>query len=161
VAVIKHFPGLGHANADTDLEPALDPSLAQLRTDDLIPFQRAIAAGAPVVMVSHAEVPGLSGSTPASLSPATYQLLRGLGFRGVAMTDSLQAGAISGAGYSQPAAALAALTAGADMAMIDASTWSATVSALTAALSTGRLSLTNVNASVRRVLAAKGIRVCG
>src|SRR5581483_586671 len=100
VPVVKHVPGIGHASADTDLGPATDPPLAQLQGHDLIPFDQAVSAGAPVVMVSHAIVPGLTGGLPASLSPATYQLLRdGLGFQGVAVTDALAAGAISAAGY--------------------------------------------------------------
>ena len=74
VPVVKHFPGLGHANADTDLGPATDPPLSQLETDDLIPFEQAIEAGLPVVMVGHPMVPGLTGTVPASLSPATYRI---------------------------------------------------------------------------------------
>jgi beta-glucosidase-like glycosyl hydrolase len=161
VPVVKHFPGLGHASANTDLGPSLDPALSQLATDDLIPFEGAIAAGLPVVMVGHPMVPGLSGNVPASLSGATYQFLRGsLLFGGVAMTDDLDAGAISAAGYSQPAAAVRAIESGADMAMIDAGQWSATVNALAEAAVSGGLPLAQVNASIDRILAAKGITVC-
>ena len=118
----KHFPGLGHASADTDTGRPPTRRSSQLETDDLIPFEQAAAAGLPVVMVGHPMVPGLTGNVPASLSPATYHLLRStLGFKGVAMTDDLDAGAISAAGYTQPAAAVAAIEAGADMVMIDAS----------------------------------------
>jgi beta-N-acetylhexosaminidase len=160
VPVAKHFPGLGHASADTDTGPATDPPLAQLDADDLIPFEAAAAAGLPVVMVGHPMVPGLTGNIPSSLSPATYQLLRStLGFGGVAMTDDLDAVAVSAAGYTQPAAAVKAIEAGADMAMIDASQWSATVSALSQAVNTGRLPVANLDASVNRILAAKGIIV--
>jgi hypothetical protein len=161
IPVAKHFPGLGHASANTDLGPATDPPLSQLQGDDLIPFAQAIAAGVPVVMVGHPMVPGLTGSTPASLAPATYHLLRStLGFGGVAITDDLAAGAIAQAGFSQSAAAVQAIAAGADMAMIDASQWSATAGALTQAVTTGRLSLAAVDASVARILAGKGIATC-
>ena len=161
VAVAKHFPGLGHANANTDLGPSVDPPLSQLETDDLIPFEGAAASGIPVIMVGNQMVPGLSGSSPASLSPATYRFLRGnLLFSGVAITDDLDAGAISAAGYSQPAAAVKAIESGADMVMIDASQWSATVNALVQAVTGGRLPLAQVNASVNRILAAKGLAVC-
>ncbi len=161
VPVVKHFPGLGHASADTDNGPATDPPLAQLETDDLIPFEQAAAAGLPVVMVGHPQVPGLSGNVPASLAPATYQFLRNsVGFGGVAMTDDLDAGAISAAGYSQPAAAVRAIEAGADMAMIDASQWSAAVNALAQAVSVGQLPAAQLDASVSRILAAKGVPVC-
>ena len=161
VPVVKHFPGLGHATADTDNGPATDPPLSQLETDDLIPFEQAARAGLPVVMVGHPMVPGLTGTVPASLSPATYQLLRGqVGFGGVALTDDLDAGAISAAGYTQPAAAVRAIEAGADMAMIDAGQWSATVSALSQAVSSGALPTAELDAAATRVLAAKGIPVC-
>jgi beta-glucosidase-like glycosyl hydrolase len=161
VPVAKHFPGLGHADADTDAGPATDPPLSQLEGNDLVPFERYSAAGFPVVMVGHPIVPGLTSNLPASLSPATYQLLRvQVGFKGVALTDDLDALAISAAGYSQPAAAVAAIAAGADMVMIDASQWQATVGALSDALIGGRLSQTAVDASVARILAAKGLATC-
>ncbi|MBO0747720.1 MAG: hypothetical protein J2O47_05185 [Acidimicrobiaceae bacterium] len=161
VPVVKHFPGLGKASANTDLAPATDPTLSQLEGNDLIPFETAIGAHLPVVMVGHPVVPGLSGGLPASLSPATYGFLRvNLHFNGVAMTDALGAGAISAAGYSQPAAAVAAIKAGADMAMIDSSQWSATITALTQAVRSGALPLTQVDSSVTRILAAKGLANC-
>lgn len=126
VPVVKHFPGLGHASADTDLGPATVPPLSQLETHDLIPFQQSVAAGAPVVMVGNMSVPGLTGSTPASLSAAAYQFLRQhLHFAGVTITDALDAGAVSLAGWSPPRAAAQAVEAGADMAMIPASAWPA------------------------------------
>jgi hypothetical protein len=141
--------------------PATVPPLSQLAGNDLVPFERYSAAGFPVVMVGHPIVPGLTSNLPASLSPATYQLLRGqVGFKGVALTDDLDARAVSAAGYSQPAAAVAAIAAGADMVMIDASLWQATVGALSDALVGGRLSQTAVDASVARILAAKGLATC-
>jgi beta-N-acetylhexosaminidase len=161
VPVVKHFPGLGHANADTDLGPATDPPLSQLETDDLIPFESAVSNGIPVVMVGHPIVPGLTNGLPASLSPATYTLLRqNLGFTGVALTDSLGAGAISGAGYSEQSAAVAAIEAGADMVIIDVGSWPATLGALEQAVSSGALQLGAVDSSVGRILAAKNIPIC-
>lgn len=157
VPVVKHFPGLGHANADTDLGPATDPPLSQLETDDLIPFDTTVADGTPVVMVGHPIVPGLTNGLPASLSPATYTYLRqDLHFQGVALTDSLGAGAISAAGYSEASAAAAAVEAGADMVMIDAADWMPTLSALEQAVDNGELPLATVDTSVERILSAKG-----
>jgi beta-N-acetylhexosaminidase len=159
--VVKHFPGLGHASADTDLGTAIDPPLSQLEANDLIPFDQAVSNGLPVVMVSHAIVPGLTGGRPASLAAPTYQFLASsLHFSGVTMTDDLNAGAIADAGYSQPAAAVAAIEAGADMAMIDASQWPATVSALENAVNAGAIPTSTIDADVQRVLTAKGDRAC-
>jgi beta-N-acetylhexosaminidase len=161
VPVVKHFPGLGHASANTDLGPATDPSLAQLEANDLIPFEQAIARGVPAIMVSHASVPGLTGTVPASLSPATYQFLRtNLHFNGLTMTDSLGAGAIAAAGYSQASAAVAAIDAGANMVMINHIALQSTVSALQRAISSGALSISQVNASVARILLSKGRAAC-
>lgn len=161
VAVGKHFPGLGHASADTDTGPASDPSITQLRSVDLVPFTHVVASGLPVVMVGHPVVPGLTNGLPASLSPATYSLLRKtLHFAGVTMTDSLGAGAISAAGYDEASAAVAAVRAGVDMPMVYASTWGAALQALVGALSDGSLSRSQVEASVARILATKGVTVC-
>ena len=117
IAVAKHFPGLGHANGDTDLGPATDPSLSKLEQDDLVPFRAAIKAGVPVVMMSNVTEPTW-GSVPASLNPAAYSYLRSMGFKGVIITDSLDAGAVSHAGYTGPEAVAKAIEAGADMAMV-------------------------------------------
>jgi beta-N-acetylhexosaminidase len=82
-ACAKHFPGLGSAAFSTDARPHVD---AHIRAKDLAPYRRAIAAGLRCVMVGHA----FYGTRfRASLEPQTYRLLRRLGFRGVAITDSL------------------------------------------------------------------------
>lgn len=160
VAVGKHFPGFGQANANTDLSPATDPPLSELQSRDLIPFERAIGNGLPVIMITHASVPGLTGTTPASLSPATYQYLRNtLHFNGVTLTDSLSAVAITRY-YTEQAAAVIAVESGADMVMIQATAWQATVSALQNAVASGALPSAQLNASVTRILNAKSIATC-
>jgi len=160
-AVVKHFPGLGHADANTDLAASTDPPLSSLETDDLVPFAAAITAGVPVVMISHVRVPGLSGSRPASLAPETYRLLRDqLHFTGVAMTDALDARAIALAGYTEPGAAVAAIEAGADLAMIESQYRQAALAALRQAVASGALPAASVEAAVLRVLKAKSVPVC-
>lgn len=159
--VVKHFPGLGHASGNTDLEAATDPPLSQLEASDLIPFEQAIARGLPAIMISHASVPGLTGLVPASLSPATYRFLREtLHFTGVTITDSLGAGAIIAAGYTQASAAVAAIEAGADMVMVRDYAWSATLTALQRAVATGALPISRVDVAVTRILQAKGLATC-
>lgn len=83
-ACAKHFPGLGSAAISTDERPHVD---ARIRPKDLAPYREAIAAGLECVMVGHAFYDG--APYRASLEPSTYRLLRRLGFRGVAITDSL------------------------------------------------------------------------
>ncbi|MDQ6839980.1 MAG: hypothetical protein M3137_17040, partial [Actinomycetota bacterium] len=151
----------GHVSADTDLHPASDPPLAQLEGNDLIPFSRAITAGAPVVLMSNAVVPGLTAGLPASLAPGAYAYLRvHLGFTGLAITDSLGAGAISGAGYPEPAATAAAVISGADMVFVNASDVGAATTALTEAVTAGTLPVAQLDASVGRILAVKAIAGC-
>ena len=161
VPVGKHFPGFGQASANTDLGPAVDPPLSELESRDLIPFQQAISHGLPVIMITHASVPGLTGTVPASLSPATYQFLHNtLHFNGMTITDSLSAGAISGYGYAQPAAAVQAVESGADMVMINSAQWQPTLNALQSAVSSGALPMSRVNQAVSRILTAKALSVC-
>ena len=82
---IKHFPGLGSAAISTDDRPHVD---AVLRPREVAGFRAAIKAGAPCVMTNHAFYRKL-GRRRASLEPATYRLLRSLGFHGLTITDSL------------------------------------------------------------------------
>jgi beta-N-acetylhexosaminidase len=83
-ACAKHFPGLGSAAVSTDDRPHVD---ARVRARELAGFRAAIRAGVPCVMTSNAFYDGAPDR--AAISPGTYRLLRSLGFRGVAMTDSL------------------------------------------------------------------------
>ena len=155
IAVAKHFPGLGHANGDTDLGPASDPVISKLAKNDLLTFKKAIGAGIPVVMMSNVTEPTWGG-VPASMNPAAYRYLRSMGFKGVVITDSLDAGAISHVGDSGPQAVVRAIEAGADMAMVTTPTdFPAALADLEQAVSSGQLSLAQVDASVQRILALK------
>lgn len=112
--VVKHFPGHGRSRSDTHVELAtVDASLRQLRGSDLRPFVDAIEAGVPAVMVGHVTYTRIDAVRPASLSPAVYDLLRDLGFRGVAITDSIGMGAVN-LRWDFDAAAVQAIAAGAD-----------------------------------------------
>ena len=81
----KHFPGLGSAPASTDETTNVR---ARVRAAEIAAFRDAIRAQVPCVMTSHAFYAN-GGRGRASLSPWTYRRLRALGFRGLAITDSL------------------------------------------------------------------------
>jgi beta-N-acetylhexosaminidase len=81
----KHFPGLGSAAISTD-DDRLVP--ARVLAAEVRAFRAAIREGAPCIMISHAVYERLGGRR-ALTEPATYRLLRRLGFDGVAITDSL------------------------------------------------------------------------
>lgn len=96
-ATLKHFPGLGGAGANTDDAPVTIAAAERtLRERYLPPFEAGIAAGAPLVMTSHALYPALDRKRIASQSRAILtDLLRGrLGFRGAVITDSMEAEAV-------------------------------------------------------------------
>ena len=84
-ACAKHFPGLGSAPVSTDESTSVR---ARIRGAELAAFADAIRSSVPCVMTSHAFYAN-GGRGRASLSPWTYRRLRASGFRGVAITDSL------------------------------------------------------------------------
>jgi beta-N-acetylhexosaminidase len=120
IPVGKHFPGHGHADGDShDVLPVVRASRRTLFSRDIVPFRRAIRAGIPALMSAHVVYPSLDRTHPATLSG---KILRGvlrdeMGFRGVMFSDALEMKAIS-AGYDMGRAAVAALSAGCDIAMV-------------------------------------------
>jgi beta-N-acetylhexosaminidase len=136
--------------------------LADLRSSDLVPYQ-ALTAQQPVgVMVGHLQVPGMTGSDPASLSPAAYASLRsgdygGPPFDGPVFTDDISGMQAISNHYGVADAALRALQAGADTAL-----WTSTdqvkavLDRLESALARGELTMSRVDASVLRMAAIKG-----
>ncbi|KAE8260500.1 hypothetical protein A4X13_0g280 [Tilletia indica] len=123
IGQIKHFPGHGAVNTSSEVTlPVQYESLAQMKARDLIPFQAAIAAGVPSIMVAHLLIPALDTKNPSSLSPAAISLARNdYGFEGVLSTDSLGMGAITsqyGNDQSGATAAVAALQAGQDLLLM-------------------------------------------
>lgn len=161
IPVLKHFPGLGSGSGNTDFESAKTPPIKKLEQRDLEPYETLLLDSPVAVMTTNAVVPGLSGGEPASLSPATYQLLRDrYGFDGVVMTDSLSAAAIT-QGRDIEEAVTEAIVAGADIALWDQlSEQKAVHRELRKAVKAGDLPEEQVNASVARVLALKDVDLC-
>jgi len=113
-AAVKHFPGLGGATASTDDGPATLQAVPPLA-----PFRAAITAGARLVMAGHALYPALDPRHIASQSPVILGALlrRRLGFRGVIVTDSMEARAVL-ARSSLEQAAIRSIRAGADLLLL-------------------------------------------
>ena len=161
-ATAKHFPGLGAATVDqnTDLGPVtLDVPLADLRSIDERPFRAAIAAGVRLVMTSWAVYPALDPRLPSGLSPTIVagELRQRLGFRGVTITDALEAGAIAAFGTPAQCGVLAA-RAGMDVLLCsarDVSEGQDTVAALVDALQHHALDPGQFQIALRRVLALR------
>ena len=161
-ATAKHFPGLGAATVDqnTDLGPVtLDVPLADLRSIDERPFRAAIAAGVRMVMTSWAVYPALDPRLPSGLSPTIVggELRQRLKFRGVTITDALEAGAIASFGTPAQCSVLAA-QAGIDVLLCsarDVSEGQDTVAALADALQHHALDPGHFEIALRRVLALR------
>jgi beta-N-acetylhexosaminidase len=155
-ATAKHFPGLGRAARNTDTSGStIDAPLDVLRGDER-PFAHAAHAGVPLVMVSTAVYPAFGTRVPAALSSAIVaRELRGrLGFRGVTISDDLEAASVR-AVTSPAAAAVAAAKAGVDVELL-ASTPSASEDAYRALLRAarrGELDRASVEAAYNRIAA--------
>ena len=160
--MLKHFPGHGHGSGDSHDGGVVTPPLADLQTDDLVPY-RTLTTQAPVaVMVGHLEVPDLTGSDPASLSPAAYGLLRsgdygGPPFGGLVFTDDLSSMGAINQRYSVPDAVLKSLQAGADVALwVTTDEVPAVLDRLEKAVAAGELPQQRVDDSVLKLAAVKG-----
>lgn len=119
-AVAKHFPGHGSVREDSHLELPVDTrSLADIRNEDLLPFERMIHYGVAAVMAAHIVYPEVA-PLPAAFS---YNWLHGilrdeLGFQGAVFSDDLNmAGAAKVAERFDDRCRIA-LEAGCDMVLI-------------------------------------------
>ena len=112
---LKHFPGLGSANANTDFGVA--DVTTTWHDDELDPYRHLLGLGlVDVVMAAHVVNGQIDSTAPASLSKATVtDLLRDtLGWQGLVVTDDLGAVAITEAFGFEDAIALA-IEAGDDL----------------------------------------------
>jgi beta-N-acetylhexosaminidase len=154
---VKHFPGHGATSVDSHYAlPVVRQSLSQIEKVDLPPFEAAITAGAPAVMIAHLDVPALDDSgRPASLSHAviTGLLRHRLGFRGVVITDSLWMSGVRVA-YSDAEIPVLAIRAGVDIVLMPPDIDLA-YRAVLGAVRSGSISRSRLDASVRRILQLK------
>jgi beta-N-acetylhexosaminidase len=94
----KHFPGHGDTIADSHYElPVLAHTPEELAKRELIPFQRAIKGGIPMIMTAHILMPAIDAVHPITLSRAglTGLLRDKLGFEGVIVSDDLEMKAVA------------------------------------------------------------------
>lgn len=156
-AVAKHFPGRAEAQGDDHLGRITSTlTMAQLRANDLKPFADLISYGIPVVMLSNVDYTALEPDTPASLSAQAYSLLREMGFKGVAITDSIGMGAVNQR-WDWAEASVKAIAAGADGVLsTDGRFAKDMVHGLVVAVQTGALSEARLNEAAARVAALAG-----
>jgi beta-N-acetylhexosaminidase len=155
-ATVKHFPGIGRATRNTDLNEVEITASRSALDRDLQPFRAAVGAGAPLVMISNATYPALD-SKPAPWSPRVQSLLRGeLGFKGVTISDALD-GAAKTRGRMLPSVSVLAAQAGVDLILLTGSESSsaAVFDALVAAAGRGALPTGSLQRSYDRIQALK------
>ena len=123
IPTYKHFPGLGRVKDNTDTSAGVVDSTTTRSADTAVSviFGAAIAAGAPVIMVSSATYSLIDPSAPAVFSSTivTDMLRREMGFSGVVITDDVSA-AVQVQDVSAGDRAVRAIRAGCDLVLASA-----------------------------------------
>ena len=158
IATIKHFTGHGDTDVDTHLGlMTLNRGKATYDQVEFPPFRAAIQAGAMSVMVGHIAVPAYdtAAGIPATVSPAitTDLLKKRLKFTGLVVTDAMRMRAVASK-YAPDEAAVLAVKAGTDMVLMPVDPELA-IDALVAAVRRGEITEQRIEASARKILAAK------
>ncbi len=157
----KHFPGHGNTATDSHIAVAsVNENLDRLRAVDLPPFRKAIAAGVDAVMTAHVRVLALDPDPThvATTSPriVTDLLKNQLGFKGLVVTDALDMAGLGGRyAVNSGRPAVDAFKAGNDVLTMPADL-EASYRAMLEAVRTGEISQDRLDASVLKILRAKG-----
>ncbi len=153
----KHFPGIGGAMGDShDGRIYSEKTLDEIRAEELRPFQAAIEADVPFIMVGHLSMPTITGDgDPATISSEIItDLLRNeLGYQGIIITDSMAMGAALES-LTLDRLGVAPLLAGADMVLMPEDLQAAYQGVLDA-VAAGELTEERIDDSVRRVVRTK------
>ena len=160
IPVIKHFPGHGDTVMDSHIDlPSIDHGWDRLENFELVPFRKAIEAGADIVMVAHIVFPSIMDEKlPASLSREmiTGVLRERFNFDGVIISDDMDMGAIQ-KHYSMEEAAVKAVLAGTDIVSVCHSheRQKKAYEAILNAVEDGTIPMERINESVRRIIKLK------
>ncbi len=158
MACAKHFPGHGDVDVDSHMDlPVINKTMKQLDTAELMPFKAVFEAGIGSVMIAHLYIPAIDNTpnraTSISKNNVTGLLRDSLGYQGLTFTDALE---MKGVAKYFPSGTIAveALIAGNDMLCLPASV-PESIDVIKKALSDGRLKQDDIDARVKKVLAAK------
>lgn len=119
MCVGKHFPGHGDTETDSHLAlPVIKKSIDEMRTMELVPFQKAIDAGIPAVTIAHV-VFEKEDNLPATMSKkiVTGLLREQMYFDGLIISDCMEMNAISRT-YGIEEGAVRAVNAGIELIFI-------------------------------------------
>ncbi|MNK12528.1 putative lipoprotein YbbD precursor [compost metagenome] len=158
LASIKHFPGHGDTDVDSHYDlPQLPFDKKRLDSLEMYPFKELIKAGAPAVMVAHMNIPSLDDTPnmPSSISKKVVtDLLRNeLGFKGLAVTDAMDMKGVKKF-FPNGEADVQAIIAGHDLLEVSENSKRA-IDLILKAIDEGRIAQADIDARVKRVLAAK------
>ena len=150
----KHFPGHGDTLADSHYSlPVVNKTYDDIKSLELIPFQKAIDNGAKMIMIGHIALPNITGDdTPASLSKKiiTDILKTDMNYKGLVITDALNMGALT-ENYTDEEIVTKAVNAGADLLLMPNGT------AKTIEYIKKNISEERINESVKKILTYKYI----
>ncbi len=155
---IKHFPGHGDTDVDSHYGlPQLNFSKERLDSLELYPFKQLIKAGAAGVMIAHMNIPSLDATPnlPSTLSrPIVTGLLKNeLGFKGLVISDAMDMKGVTKY-FKDGEADVMGLLAGNDILELSENTKVA-VKKVQQAIKEGRIQMSQIDASVKKVLTAK------
>ncbi len=157
IPCMKHFPGFGRADENTDFAYVkLGTELSSLESKDLIPYADAINNGTNMIMAGNMSFPAISGDDrPACMSSTiiTDVLRKKMGYNGVVITDALSAEAVVSK-YSSGEAAVAVIKAGGDMLLMPKD-YNEAYQAVMDAVSDETITEDRIDESVRRILTVK------
>ena len=155
---IKHFPGHGDTDVDSHYDlPQLKFTKARLDSLEIYPFKELIAQGAAGVMVAHMNIPSLD-STPNLPSTLSRPIVTGilkeeLGFHGLIISDAMEMKGVV-KNFKDGEADVMAVIAGNDILELSENSERA-VKLVRKAVREDRISMAQIDASVRKILMAK------
>ncbi|WP_316810656.1 glycoside hydrolase family 3 protein [Pedobacter heparinus] len=155
---IKHFPGHGDTDVDSHYDlPQLKFTKARLDSLEIYPFRELIREGAAGVMIAHMNIPALDNTPnmPSTLSkPIVTGLLKEeLGFKGIVISDAMgMKGVVKH--FKDGEADVMGIIAGNDILELSENSARA-IKLVRKAVRADRISMDQIDASVRKILMAK------
>ena len=158
MACAKHFPGHGDVEVDSHLDlPVINKTRQQLDSLELHPFRHLIDSGVGSIMVAHLYIPAIDRkenlATSLSKKNVTGLLKNEMGYNGIVLTDALDMKGITKF-FPEGEASVQALIAGNDMLCLPGDVPGSIAKTLKA-IKKGKLSWTDLNGRVKKVLLAK------
>jgi len=158
MACAKHFPGHGDVSVDSHHDlPVINKDMTALDSMELVPFKALFDAGIGSVMIAHLYIPAIDNTanraTSISKANVTDLLRNSLHYNGLTFTDALE---MKGVTKFFPGGTISveALIAGNDMLCLPASV-PESIEAIKKAITERKLTWEDINAKLRKVLAAK------